>query len=148
MQFDHRYWMSQALELAKKIKHDVPIAALIVKDNVLISTGINEIEILKDATAHAEILAIREASTKLSDWRLNDCVLYTTLEPCAMCAGAIVNSRISKMIFGAYDINAGACGSKVNLFNDLDRESYIEILGGIMEMEASKLLKEFFALKR
>ncbi len=140
--------MAQAIDLAKKIKDDVPISALIVKDNVLISKGVNEIEILKDATAHAEILAIKEASKKLGDWRLNDCVLYTTLEPCAMCAGAIINSRIKTVVFGAYDLNAGACGSAVNLFSDLNMENQVGTIGGILELEASKLLKDFFLLRR
>ena len=148
MQHNHQYWMAQALEFAKKIKYDVPIAALIIKENDLISKGINKIEVLKDATAHAEMLAIKEASRLLGDWRLNDCVLYTTLEPCAMCAGAIINSRIKTLVFGAYDINAGACGSKVNLFSDLGKENHIEVIGGIMEAEASKLLKDFFVLRR
>ena len=148
MPFDHKHWMAQVLDLAKKVKHDVPVAALIVKDNVLLSECINEIEVLKDATAHAEILAMKEASEKLGDWRLNDCVLYTTLEPCAMCTGAIINSRISKIIFGAYDINAGACGSKINLVKDLSKENQIEITGGIMELEAATILKDFFKDKR
>ena len=148
MQFDHKYWMAQAIDLAKKIKYDVPIAALIVKDNVLISKGTNEIEALKDATAHAEMLAIKDAANKLDNWRLNDCVLYTTLEPCAMCAGAIINSRVSKVIFGAYDLNAGACGSVTNLFSDLGKENQVEIIGGIMELEAGKLLKDFFLIRR
>lgn len=148
MQFDHRYWMETALDLAKKVKYDVPVAALIVKDNVLISKGTNEIEILEDATAHAELRAIKDASENLGEWRLNDCVLYTTLEPCAMCAGAIINSRISKVIFGAYDLNAGACGSKINLFGDLNKENQVEVIGGIMELEAGKLLKDFFVIRR
>jgi tRNA(adenine34) deaminase len=87
MQFNHQYWMSQAVSFASEVKDEVPISALIVKNNILISKAVNQIEALNDATAHAEILAIREASRKLGDWRLNDCTLYTTLEPCAMCAG-------------------------------------------------------------
>lgn len=148
MQFDHQYWIEIALDLAKKVKYDVPVAALVVKDNVLISKGINEVEIFEDATAHAELCAIKNASENLGEWRLNDCFLYTTLEPCAMCAGAIINSRISKVIFGAYDINAGACGTKTNLFKDLGRENQIEIIGGIMELETGKLLKDFFVIRR
>ena len=148
MQSNHQDWMVQAIDLAKNIKYDVPIAALIVKDNVLISKEINEIEVLKDATVHAEILAIKRASESLGDWRLNGCTLYTTLEPCAMCTGAIINSRISKVVFGAYDLNAGACGSKVNLVKDLSKENQVEVIGGIMELEASALLKDFFKDKR
>ena len=148
MQFDHKYWMSQAIDFVKETKSEVPICALIVKENKLISKEVNKVESLNDCTAHAEMLAIREASKKLNNWRLSDCTLYTTLEPCAMCAGAIINSRISKVIFGAYDLNLGACGSKVNLFSDLDKENQIEVIGGVLELEAGKLLKEFFILKR
>ncbi len=148
MQFDHKYWMLQAIEIAREVKDEIPVCALIIKDNVLISKAINQTEKLKDATAHAEILAIREASEKLGNWRLNNCVLYTTLEPCSMCVGAIINSRISKVIFGAYDLNAGACGSKTNLFSDLKKENQIEVIGGVMELEAGKLLKDFFVLRR
>ena len=147
-QYSYQYWMSQAVALAQKVKYDVPIAALIIKDNVLISKSTNEIEVLKDATAHAEMLAIKDAANNLGDWRLNDCVLYTTLEPCAMCTGAIINSRISKLVFGAYDLNLGACGSKINLFNDLGVQDRFEVVGGILELEASQLLKEFFILQR
>ena len=148
MQFDHQYWMSKAIEFAREVKNEIPVCALIVKENVLISKAINQTEVLKDATAHAEILALREAANVLENWRLNDCILYTTLEPCAMCTGAIINSRISKVVFGAYDLNAGACGSKINLFKDLGKENQIEIIGGIMELECAKLLKEFFVLRR
>ena len=148
MQFDHQYWMTQAVNFAREVKNEIPVCALVVKENILISKAINQTEKSKDATAHAEILIIKEASSKLGNWRLSDCVLYTTLEPCAMCAGAIINSRISKIIFGAYDVNAGACGSKINLFKDLDKENQVEIIGGIMELECAKLLKEFFVLRR
>lgn len=141
----HQHWMSYAVSLAKNIKDEVPISALVVKDNELISTAVNKIEKLKDATAHAEILAIKEASRILGDWRLNNCVLYTTLEPCAMCAGAIINSRIRTLVFGAYDLNAGACGSVINLVGDLGKENGIEVTGGILEVESSMLLKDFFA---
>ena len=148
MHFDHTYWISQAIDFAKETKSEVPVCAFIVKDNILISKAINQVEALKDATAHAEILAIKEASRKLGNWRLNDCVLYTTLEPCSMCAGAIINSRIKKVVFGAYDLNLGVCGSVVNLFKNLGKENQIEITGGILELEAGKLLKDFFLLKR
>ena len=148
MHFDHKYWMLQAIDFVKETKSEVPVCALIVKENKLISKEVNKVESLNDCTAHAEILAIREASKKLKNWRLSDCVLYTTLEPCAMCAGAIINSRISNIVFGAYDINAGACGSKVNLFSDLEKKNQIEVIGGIMEVETSRLIKEFFIARR
>ena len=146
--FNHEYWVSKAIKIAKDIKNEVPVCALVVRDNVLISKATNKTEELHDPTAHAELLAIKEASIILKNWRLNDCILYTTLEPCAMCAGAIVNSRISKLIFGAYDIDAGAGGSKINLFSDLGKENHVEIIGGILELESAKLLKDFFAVRR
>lgn len=144
----HQYWMLKAIEFAKEVKDEVPVCALIVKDNELISQATNLTEKLKDSTAHAEVLAIREASKKFDNWRLSDCILYTTLEPCSMCVGAIINSRVSKVIFGAYDLNAGACGSKISLFSKLEKENQIEIIGGILEIEAGKLLKDFFLIKR
>ena len=143
----HQDWMSQAIVCASEVKDEVPVCAFIIQNNVLISKAINQVESLHDCTAHAEILAIREASEKFNNWRL-DCILYTTLEPCAMCAGAIINSRIKTVVFGAYDLNAGACGSKINLFSDLDKENKVEVIGGILELEASKLLKEFFSIIR
>lgn len=146
--FSHQYWMYEAVRLASELKGEIPVCALVVKDNVLISSGLNQVETLKDPTAHAEIVAIKEASSFLSNWRLNDCVMYTTLEPCSMCAGAIINSRISKLVFGAYDMNSGAFGSALNITFDLGKQDQIEIIGGILEMETGKLLKEFFSLKR
>ncbi len=140
--------MLQALELAQNIKDEIPIAALIVKNNNLISKATNKTEFLQDPTAHAEILAIKEAANILNNWRLNDCILYTTLEPCAMCTGAILNSRISTLIFGAYDLNAGTCSSVVNLINILNKDNQTQIIGGILELETSKLIKDFFTTKR
>lgn len=151
MQFkvlSHQYWMSKAIELAKEVNDEIPVAALIVFNDNLIASAVNKTEALNDSTAHAEILVIKEASRVKNNWRLNDCVLYTTLEPCAMCAGAIINSRISKLVFGAYDLTLGACGSKVNLFTELDKQHHIEITGGIFENECSMLLKNFFTSKR
>ena len=132
-EFSHQYWMSQAVTLAKEIKSEVPVAALIVRDNQLISSAVNKIEYLNDSTAHAEMLAIREASRILGNWRLTGCILYSTLEPCTMCMGAITNSRISTLVFGAYDSS---------------KENQVEVIGGILELEAGKLLKDFFNCKR
>ncbi|MBI3590387.1 MAG: nucleoside deaminase [Candidatus Melainabacteria bacterium] len=140
--------MSCAIDLVKNVKDEIPVCALVVRDNKLISKAVNKTEACLDATAHAEIIAIREASEILSNWRLNKCVLYSTLEPCAMCMGAILNSRISRLVFGAYDLNAGACGSVINLPKDLNKQNQIEIIGGINELEASQLLKDFFSLRR
>ena len=157
MQYSHQYWMSLAVEIAKKNvgadtrsaqECEVPVAAIIIKDNKLISKTVNQTEFLLDATAHAEIQAIKEASRVLGNWRLNGCILYTTLEPCSMCAGAILNSRISTLVFGAYDPNQGVCGSVINLFSDLNKEKQVEVIGGILELEASELLKSFFVIKR
>ena len=147
MQHNHQFWMNEAINLAKSTKTDIPIAAIIVKDNISISSGINEIEEKRSAILHAEMIAIEKASKSLNDWRLNDCTLYTTLEPCAMCTGAIINSRISKVVFGAFDPLQGACGSKVNLVVDLEKNN-IEIIGGILELECSNLLKDFFKKAR
>ena len=148
MQYSHQYWMAEVIKLAKEFKNEVPVSALIVKDNKLVSSSANQTESSQDPTAHAELIAIREASKALGNWRLNNCILYTTLEPCPMCTGAIINSRISKIVFGAYDVNAGACGSKVNLIKDLNKQDQIEVVGGILEPEAGKLLKQFFVAKR
>lgn len=151
----HQYWMRRAIELAKLnqanksgLKCDTPIAALIVKDDRLIAKAVNMIEVCNDATCHAEMLVIRGASQIIGNWRLSGCTLYSTLEPCVMCSGAILNSRISSVVFGAYDFKCGACGSVVDLFSDLKRESQVEVIGGILELEASKLLKDFFSLQR
>ena len=137
-----------AIEVAKKVKDEVPVCAIVIKNNKLISCTVNKTEASFDVTAHAEILAIKEAAKQFSNWRLNDCTLYTTLEPCPMCVCAILNSRISKLVFGPYDPNLGACGSKTNFISDLCKQSQIEVMGGILELKASKLLKDFFAAKR
>ena len=145
MQFNHEYWMAIAINLAKtNNKKEIPVSALIVKDAKLISKAVNQVEEFKDSTLHAEMIAMREASKTLENWRLDGCIIYTTLEPCLMCAGAIINSRISKIVFGAYDAVLGACGSKLNAFTYLEKKNKPEIIGGIMEEEASKLLKDFF----
>lgn len=147
-EFTHEYWINKVLSFAKTVRSEIPVCAIIVKANKLISKAINQTESLKDPTAHAEIITIRDASIVLDNWRLNDCVLYTTLEPCAMCAGAIINSRISTLVFSAYDTQSGACGSVVNLFSDLNKQNQINVIGGVLELEASKLLKEFFTIRR
>ena len=146
--YSHQFWMQEAIKAAREVKNEIPVCALIVKGNSLLSKAVNKIEALQDATLHAELLAIKEASQVLNSWRLKDCVLYSTLEPCSMCAGAILNSRISTIVFGAYDLNCGACGSVINLFNDLKRQNQVDIIGGILEMETGELLKSFFLAKR
>ena len=130
-----------------KASDDVPIGAVIVKDGEIIATGYNKREATGDATAHAEIVAIREACEKLGGWHLDGCEIYVTLEPCPMCMGAIVNSRIKKVVFGAKDAKAGACGSVFN-FNSYPLNHKPEIVSGVMENESRELLSEFFAKKR
>lgn len=148
MDFYNEY-MKLALDEAKKtcISQDVPIGAVIVKNGEIIAVGHNEREAYGDSTAHAEIQAIRSACQKLGGWHLDSCELYVTLEPCPMCMGAIVNSRIKRVVFGAKDSKAGACGSVFN-FNDYPLNHKPEIIGGIMEDEGRALLSDFFAEKR
>ena len=140
--------MDFALKLVRDEKDEVPISALIVKDDKLISQAVNSMESQSDPTCHAEMMAIKEACKVIGDWRLNDCTLYTTLEPCCMCTGAIINSRIKKVVFAAYDKDFVACGSAVNIISALSKENQIEVLGGISEVKASTILKEFFKSKR
>ena len=152
-QFGYQYWINEAIKfvgagLVPAQNNEIPVSALIIKDNKLISKGTNKTESTFDSTAHAEIIAIREASKSLNNWRLDDCTLYVTLEPCSMCVGAIINSRISTVVFGAYDLNYGACGSKINLIYELGKHKEIEVIGGILEKETSKLLRDFFEIRR
>lgn len=138
--------MKQALKEAEKAlkKLEVPVGAIIVKDNRIISRAYNLKEIKKDTTYHAEIEAIKKASKKLNSWRLNDCEMYVTLEPCAMCAGAIINSRIKKLYFGTSDEKTGACGSVLNLLEDYKFNHKVIVEKGILQKECEKILKNFF----
>lgn len=138
--------MKRAIDLAKKSNGEIPVGAIIVKDNEIIAETYNQKEVLNDVTAHAEILAIREAEQKLGRWRLNDCEMYVTLEPCPMCAWAIINSRIKTVYFGAYDHNYGALGSAIDLRKFAN--SKLKVYGGIMEKECSKILDNFFETTR
>lgn len=138
--------MLLAIEEAKKAfnKREVPIGAVIVKDNEVIAKGHNLRETSKNAISHAEILAIKEACDFLGGWRLTDCVLYVTIEPCPMCAGAILQSRIKKVVIGAMDVKSGACGSILNLLNNSKFNHQTEIEIGVLEEECSQLMKSFF----
>ena len=138
-------FMSEALKLAEQSADEleVPVGAVIVHENKIISIGRNRRETSKNALAHAEIEAINAACKNLGNWRLLDCTLYVTLEPCPMCAGAIINSRITKLVYGANDPKAGACGSVINLF-ELPFNHKAEVLSGIMETECSEILSDFF----
>ncbi len=136
------YFMKQAIKIAENVKGEISIGAVIVKDNEIIASAANSKEKDNDVTSHAEILAIRQAAKKLHGWRLDDCDLYVTLEPCPMCAWAIINSRIKNVYFGSYDINYGALGSKIDLRKIAN--SKLKVYGGIMEKECDKILKKCF----
>ncbi len=138
-------YMKEALNLAKEayLDGEVPVGAVIVKSNKIIATGRNRREKGKNALYHAEIEAINNACKLLGGWRLVDCDMYVTLEPCPMCAGAILNSRLNALYFGAYDYNNGCCGSIDNIL-ELKNNFKIEYLGGIMQDECKALLSDFF----
>jgi tRNA(adenine34) deaminase len=139
--------MRSAIAIAQSAlkTEDVPVGALIVdSENSVISTGYNEREADQDPTAHAEIVAIRRAAQKLGTWRLDDCKLVVTLEPCAMCAGAIAQSRINTLIFGAWDEKAGAVGSVWDVLRDPRAIHKMEVVGGVLEAECAELLTNFF----
>lgn len=138
--------MNEALEEAKKAaaEGEVPIGAVIVKDGVIVGRGHNRVETLKDPTEHAELAAIRMASSTLGGWRLIGCHMYVTAEPCSMCAGAIVWSRIEKLYIGTPDPKAGACGSVFNIPQSPRLNHFTEIETGLMQEECSGILKDFF----
>lgn len=142
-------FMDIAILEAKKAgqKGEIPVGAVIVKDNEIISTAFNERENLNSPIAHAEILAIERAAKKLNNWRLNGCEMYVTLEPCPMCAGAILQSRISKLYIGTFDPTTGACGSVVNLMDNVNLNSFVRVKWEYND-ECSSLLKDFFSRKR
>ena len=139
-------FMKEALKEAQKAynKLEVPVGAVIVKDGKIIARAHNQKETKTDTTKHAEILAIQKASKKLESWRLIDCEMYVTLEPCSMCAGAIINSRIKKVYIGAMDEKTGAVGSVLNLFEDYTFNHKVEAETGVMEKECQETLKKFF----
>lgn len=140
------HYMKQALKEAEKAykKLEVPVGAVIVKDGKIIARAHNQKETRTDTTKHAEILAIQKASKKLESWRLIDCEMYVTLEPCSMCAGAMINSRIKKVYIGAMDEKTGAAGSVLNLFNDYTFNHKVEVENGVMKTECQEILKKFF----
>lgn len=139
------FFMQKALELAKLAAQEgeVPVGAVVVKDGQVVGTGRNRRELSKNALAHAEIEAIDEACKTLGGWRLFQCDIYVTLEPCPMCTGAIINSRIKRVVFGADDLKSGSIGSVVNLF-ELPYNHKPEVAKGVMKEECSNILKEFF----
>ena len=142
--------MKIALKLAEKAftQNEIPVGSVIVKENRIIGRGFNQKERLTDPTAHAEIISISAASSTINDWRLNGATIYVSKEPCSMCAGAIVNSRISRLVFGAYDNQKGCCGSLYQICGDKRLGSNTVVKGGVLEESCSRILSEFFQLKR
>lgn len=143
---DQYKFMYSALQEAEKAfeEEEVPVGAVVVHNNKIIGRGYNQIERLKDPTAHAEMIAITAASNHIGNWRLNECDLYVTLEPCIMCTGAMLNARINKLYFAAFDSKFGACGSIYNLPAEEKYNHKINVYSGIYSTESERLLKSFF----
>jgi tRNA(adenine34) deaminase len=146
----HEHFMNLALEQAHvAAQHgDVPVGAVLVREGNIVAFGHNRREIDGDPTAHAEIVALRSAAKDQGHWRLDGTTLYVTMEPCAMCAGALVNARIQTLVFGTLDAKAGACGSLMNICQDSRLNHRLVIASGILQKESSNILKEFFRLRR
>ena len=144
------YFMGQALRQALKAyeSEEVPIGAVVVREGKIIARASNLVETLKDATAHAEMLAITQAENAIGDWRLNECDLYVTKEPCPMCAGALVNSRVRRVIFGCHDLKGGAAGGSINILQMEGLSHRCEITGGVLGEQSGQLLKTFFGERR
>jgi tRNA(adenine34) deaminase len=129
-------------------RDEVPVGCVVVHDGLVVGRGRNQVEGLQDATAHAEILAIGAASNALGSWRLHECTMYVTLEPCAMCAGAIILARLGRLVYGATDPKAGACGSVLDVIHEPRLNHSLPVTSGVMAGDCGGLLSEFFALKR
>jgi tRNA(adenine34) deaminase len=144
------YFMGEALRQAAKAYEngEVPVGAVVVREGRIIARAFNQIELLKDATAHAEMLALTQAEAAVGDWRLTDCTLYATKEPCPMCAGAIVHTRLARVVFGANDPKGGAAGGAMNLLQFPTLNHRCEITGGVRLEECRALLRNFFAGQR
>src|SRR5215831_4332877 len=145
-----QYFMREALRQAQKAyaADEVPVGAVVVREGKIIALAHNQVELLKDATAHAEMLALTAAEEAMGDWRLMDCDLYVTKEPCAMCAGALVHTRIRRVIFGCADSAAGAAGSLVNLLQMPKLNHRCEITFGVLQKECAAILQDFFRKRR
>lgn len=143
-------FMKEAIKQAKKAydKEEIPVGAVIVKDGKIIARGYNKKEEKKDTTQHAEIIAIQKASRKIGAWRLQDCEMYVTLEPCAMCTGALIQARLKRVYIGTMDPKTGACGSVLNLLEDYKFNHKVEVETNIMQKECEKILKDFFKYLR
>ena len=139
-------FMKEALKEARKayIKDEVPVGAVIIKDDKIIARAHNIKELKQDTTKHAEIIAIQKASKKLNTWRLAGCTMYVTLEPCVMCTGALIQSRIDKLVIGTMDEKTGACGSVLNILEDYKFNHVVEVKNKVMETECKEILQEFF----
>lgn len=146
----HDAWMHRAIDQAREAfdAEEVPVGAVIVYQDQMIAAAHNQRESLKDPTAHAEMIAITQAAESLGSWRLTDCTLYVTLEPCPMCAGAIVQARIPTVIYGTTDPKAGACHSLYEITNDIRLNHRATVIGGVLKEECSAILQEFFAVQR
>jgi tRNA(adenine34) deaminase len=145
-----RHFMREALELARRAleTEDVPVGALVERDGRIIGRGWNQREALQDPTAHAEMLALSAAAADVGHWRLEDCTLYVTLEPCPMCAGALVAGRVRRVVFGAFDPKAGACGSLFRITEDPRLNHRLQTVGGVLAEPCAELLREFFRKRR
>ena len=143
-------WMNLALEQARKAEEmgEVPVGAILINDGIIIAKSHNQPISTNDATAHAEIQLIRAAGKKLKNYRLTNTTLYVTLEPCAMCLGAIMHARIDRLVFGAYDLKTGVCGSSENLIGATCFNHKIKLISGVLENESKQLLKNFFISRR
>jgi tRNA(adenine34) deaminase len=144
------YFMQQALDLAAEARRlgEVPVGAVVVRDGAVIGRGFNQPISSHDPTAHAEIVAMRDAARRLRNYRLSDCQLFVTLEPCAMCAGAMLHARIVRVVYGAPDPKTGACGSILDLFAERRLNHHTEVTGGVLAHHAASLLQAFFTERR
>jgi len=147
---DDSYWMELALEYALKAQalNEIPVGAVVVKDNKLIAAGYNRSITDNDPSAHAEMMAVREAGKVLNNYRLIDCTLYVTLEPCSMCAGLLVHSRINRLVFGASDAKTGSAGSIMNLLQEPRLNHQVEVCGGVLAQQCGNTISEFFKNRR
>src|SRR5215472_17709963 len=145
-----QHFMREALRQAQKAHEadEVPVGAVVVRNGRIIARACNQVELLKDATAHAEMLALTQAEAAVGDWRLTDCHVYVTKEPCAMCAGALVHTRIKRVIFGCADPSAGAAGSVINLLQMPAFNHRCEITAGVLQKECAAILQDFFRKRR
>jgi tRNA(adenine34) deaminase len=147
---DDQRFMRAALELASAAEQmgEVPVGAVVIRNGEIIGRGQNRNLLDHDPTAHAEVVALRDAARKLGNHRLSDCSLFVTIEPCAMCAGAIIHARLQRLVYGASDPKAGAAGSVLTVINHPSLNHQLEVLGGVLETECSQILQSFFRRKR